>query len=122
MKIFCAVALAILAAALVAGPALARDTTTREPAAAENRELGQKPGQPLGIPADQFKQRPSDLAPETDPRWDQFQQQQQQRIEQGKSPEDPYYEPPTVIREETTRYEIVDDAKKKKKPANRWSE
>ena len=122
MKIFCAVALATVAVALAAGPAEARDTKAGEPAAAENRELGQKPGQPLGIPADQFKQHPSDLAPDTDPKWNQYQQQQQQRIDQGKSPEDPYYEPPTVIREETTRYEIVDDAKKKKKPSNRWSE
>lgn len=84
------------------------------PPSQETMQIEQKPGQPLYLPAGEYKQHPSDLAPETDPQWESYQQDRQKRIEEGKQVEDPYEYSPTVIREETVRYEVVDDKKKKK--------
>ncbi|HPQ81632.1 MAG TPA: hypothetical protein PLZ86_07920, partial [bacterium] len=75
----------------------------KAPQDTEAQQIEQVPGQPLYLPADQYTQHPSDLAPETDPHWERYEKDRQKRIEEGKPVEDPYEYSAPMIREETIR-------------------
>ena len=85
-------------------------------AAAQALAQEQKPGQPLYFPREEVKEHPSDLAPETDPYWE---EDKAKREREGKSLDELYEKPTESYYEETVRYERVDKKKKHKQP-RRW--
>lgn len=85
-------------------------------AAAQVLAQEQKPGQPLYFPREEVKEHPSDLAPETDPYWE---EEKARRQREGEPLEEVYEEPTESYYEETVRYERVEKEKKYKQP-RRW--
>lgn len=90
-----------MALILAAAPALAQE---------------QKSGQPLYFPREEVKEHPSDLAPETDPYWE---EEKARREKEGEPLEEVYEEPTESYYEETTHFERVDKKKKHRQP-RRW--
>lgn len=75
----------------------------------------QESGQPLYFDKGSVNQHESDLAPETDPRWE---QEKAKRESRGESMDELYEEQPEVKTEETIHYERV--KKGSHKQPRRW--
>jgi hypothetical protein len=76
----------------------------------------QKSGQPLYFDKGSITQHESDLAPHSDPRWE---QEKARREAAGESMDELYREPPEIKVEETIRYERVKKKRSHKQP-QRW--
>jgi len=76
----------------------------------------QQPGQPLYFPKEDYEEHPSDLAPHTDPFWE---QEKAKRERAGQPLDELYDDPPETYYEQTIEFKRVDEDKEQK-PPSRW--